>query len=227
LMYYDLRTIIWKFGIEIFKGKITLEKLKSLGILAFPLGIAATLDSLNTNVPRYFISYFQDEQALGIFAGITYIMLVGQTIVTALSQVAIPRLSKYYLHDKKRFKKLLYKLLIASIVLGVVGVLLAGVLGDILLLALYSEEYVGYTDVFVLSMFAAVFWYAAGFLNAAIMATRKFKVQVPIFSCTILMTFLASLILIPNLGLAGAAIALIIGHLTRFIVAAFILRKIL
>ncbi|MDT8860305.1 oligosaccharide flippase family protein [Alkalihalobacillus sp. MEB130] len=227
LIFHDLKVIIENSDINVFKGRISKNELKSLAIVALPLGITATLDSLNTNVPRYFISYFQDEEALGIFAGITYIMIVGQTLVTALSQVTIPRFAKYYINDKKNFKKLLYKLLMASTIIGFIGVIFALFLGDFILLVLYSNEFVGYSDIFILSMIAAVFWYSSGFLNAAIMSTRKFKVQVPIFICTVIMTTFASLLLIPHLGLTGAAIALIIGHFTRFVIAAITLKRIL
>lgn len=226
LVKYDLKIIIRDLSMDNIKRIIQIEKVKSLAILSLPLGISGTLDSLNTNIPRYFISYFQDERALGIYAGITYIMLVGQTVITALSQVTIPRFSQYYIKDKSKFKNLLSKLLIISMLLGLLGIIISFWLGDFILLNLYSEEYLGYKDIFVMSMIAAVFWYSSGFLNAAIVSTRKFKVQVPIFLFTTIMTLLVSFLLIPRFGLFGATLSLIIGHVTRFILATIILKRI-
>src|SRR5215203_2877989 len=60
--------------------------LAKLAWLALPLGLVMALISLNMNIPRYFVEGYLGEHELGIFAAIAYIMVAGQTAVTALGQ---------------------------------------------------------------------------------------------------------------------------------------------
>jgi O-antigen/teichoic acid export membrane protein len=133
--------------------------LKTLGKLiwlALPLGFVMMLISLNTNIPRYFIERYLGERQLGIFAAMSYLMVVGQMVVSALAESASPRLAKYYAAgNSTAFRTLLFKLVGVGAALGGAGVLVAVVAGREILTLLYRPEYGQQADVFVWLMVAA------------------------------------------------------------------------
>jgi len=190
--------------------KWDIKTLFNLTCLAFPLGIVAMLVSLKSNIPRYFIKAFMGEHSLGIFGAMAYMMVAGDTIVSAIGQSASPRLAKYYAsRNDEAFRSLLFRLVKIGIILSCIGVLGAYLLGEDILTILYSSEY-AIPDLFVYLVIAMGISYIASFLGYGMTAARYFKIQVPLFALVIGTLTLACLLLIPSNGLYGAAIALII-----------------
>jgi len=186
--------------------------LARLAWLALPLGVVMSLISLRASVPRYFIARSLGEYALGIFAAIAYLPQAGTVVVGALGQSATPRLAKHYAAGNgKAFRELLIKLVGIGALLGTAGVLVALVAGRELLTLLYRPEY-AQRDLFVWVMVGAGISYVAGLLGHSMMATRHFRVQVPMFIVVTGLTALTCLWLVPTYGLHGAAIALIVGN---------------
>jgi O-antigen/teichoic acid export membrane protein len=99
----------WKWSS--LRPRWNLKTLARLAWLSLPLGIAMSIISLNSNIPRYFIQHYFGEWELGIFAALTYLLMVGNTLVSALGQAATPRLAYYFAsEDIKAFNSLLLKL---------------------------------------------------------------------------------------------------------------------
>jgi O-antigen/teichoic acid export membrane protein len=181
-----------------------------LATSALPLGLVVMLDSLYTNVPRYFIEHRLGESELGIFAAIGYLMFVGSTIINALGQSASPRLAKYYAAgDQTAFDALLLRIIGLGGALGATGVLLAMAAGHQVLTFLYRPEYARHADVFVWLMAAAGLQYAYVFLGTAVNAMRRFTIQLPIQALSLLVTLFLCLCLVSGHGLKGAAWAML------------------
>lgn len=194
------------------------RKLLRLVWLALPLGIVMTLLSLNTNIPRYFIESHFGESKLGIFAALVYLIVAGKTIVMAMGQAVVPRLSIYYAKGEiNPFKKLMFHLLGIGFFLGMGGVLMALIIGRPILILLYRPEYAEHTIVFVWLMVVGGLSYVASILGYAMTAARYFKAQLPLFIIVTLTTYLASLWLIPKYALLGAAFSLLAGTLVQIL----------
>jgi len=179
--------------------------------IALPMGLVMLLISLNTNIPRYFIEHYHGEWNLGIYAAISYLMVAGSMVVSALGQSASPRLAKYYASGEvNKFRDLLLKLVGIGILLGAVGVIIVAVAGKPILLLLYGPEYAKQVVVFVWLMVAAGINYIASFLGYGMTAARYFRVQTPLFAFIACTLAIACLWLVPRYGLMGAALALII-----------------
>lgn len=178
--------------------------------LALPLGVAMMLISLNANIPRYALDYYNGLDILGYFTSMTYIVVSGTTIVNALGQSASPRLAKYYsLGRIDLFISLLKKLLVIGLLVGILGVLVATIFGKQILTLVYTADYAIYSNAFILIMFSGLILYLSTFMGICITATRNFKVQ-PVLSITwILTSLIVSLILIPKYGILGASLTLI------------------
>lgn len=190
-----------------------ISTLLRLAWLTFPLGVVAMLVSLKSNIPRYFISAYMGKHALGIFGAMAYMMVAGDTIVSAIGQSASPRLAKYYASgDGKAFRSLLFKLVKMGVIVACIGVAVAYFLGKEMLTLLYSSEY-AIPDLFLFLVIAMGISYVASFLGYGMTAARYFRVQVPLFAMVVVSLALACLLLIPSKGLYGAAMALIIASI--------------
>ncbi len=192
--------------------RFNFSKLRSLVGLSLPLGFVMMLISLNANIPRYFIEHHLGERELGIFSALSYLMVAGGIVVSALGQSASPRLAKYYAAgNSKDFQQLLFKTVLIGALLGGISVLMAAIAGKEILTILYRPEYAQQVYLFILLMVAAGIGYIASFLGYGMTAAQYFRVQMPLF---ILVTGISALVcfwLVPTQGLIGAAIALIVG----------------
>jgi O-antigen/teichoic acid export membrane protein len=199
-------------------------ELGQLTKMALPLGIVMLFLSINPNLPRYFIEYYWGEYELGIFAAMAYLMVVGGMVINALGQSASPRLARLYADTQLlAFKKLLFMMVVIGIVIAGLGVFVAVMFGQEILTILYQPEYAR-QDVFVLLMLAAGIGYVGSFLGYAMTAARYFHVQLPLFASAAAITAVASFLLIPRIGLPGAALALICGAIVQVIGSSLILR---
>jgi O-antigen/teichoic acid export membrane protein len=180
--------------------------------LSLPLGLVMMLISLNLNIPRYFIARYLGERELGIFAAISYLMMAGQMILSAMADSAIPQLAKFYAQrNYNKFCQLLLKLALLGTCVGVGGLLFALVAGKQFLTILYKPEYAQYNDVFVWLVIAAAINYSFAFLGYGRTAARYFSIQVPMSSLVTGASALACFWLIPQLGLKGASLAMVVG----------------
>ncbi|QLE40893.1 lipopolysaccharide biosynthesis protein [Nostoc sp. C052] len=192
--------------------------------LTLPMGIVMMLISLNTNIPRYFIEHYLGERELGIFAAIAYLMYAGQTVEAALGQSASPRLSQYYTDGKKNaFINLLLKLIGIGVLIGVIGIGIAGVAGKEILKLLYTADYVQYVEIFVWIMVTMMVEYVASFLCYGLIAARHLRVQVPLFITVTSTSAIACFWLVPIYGLKGAAISLLIATVVRAIISGWLM----
>ncbi|MEG4069006.1 oligosaccharide flippase family protein [Microcoleus sp. Pol11C2] len=192
------------------------KTLAKLVWLALPLGLVMMLISLNTNIPRYFLERYLGERELGIFSAISYLMVAGNMVVSALAQSASPRLAKYYAAgNSTAFRTLLFKLVGVGLMLGAGGVFVAVVAGRQILTLLYKPEYGERADLFAWLMVVAGISYVSSFLGYGMTAARYFQVQMPLFALVTGASGLACLWLIPTMGVQGAVIALIVGAIVQ------------
>ncbi|MBE0449009.1 MAG: oligosaccharide flippase family protein [Actinobacteria bacterium] len=193
-------------GLATLRPRLEMGTLRKLALVAMPLGFVMMLISLNTNIPRYFIEHYFGERELGIFAAMAYLMVAGNTVVSALGQSATPRLAKYYTSgNSAAFRVLLLKLFGIGTLLGVVGVLVALLAGREILTLLYRPAYADHTDVFIWLMIAAGLSYISLFSGSGMTAARHFRIQFPLQLFVVIVMVGASMILIPSYGMLGAA----------------------
>lgn len=189
------------------------KPLYNLAVVAFPMGIVMLLISLNVNIPRYFIERYMGERDLGIFAAMTYLMIAGTIVISALAQSAIPRLSKHYAAgEKHEFTRLLMKLTAMGALIGVLCIGVVAAAGGWILNMLYGPEYAVHKNVFLWIAVASAVSFVQWFLGDGITAARYFRIQPVLLTVVTVITTLACLWLVPAYGLIGAAYALVIAN---------------
>lgn len=195
------------------------RKLYALAKLGLPVGIASALISYNTAIPRYFLEAYHGEAALGIFAAIAYLPVVGSIVVEALGQSAIPRLARFYTQDQAAYKRLLFRLVGVGTILGAAGVLVASLFGSELLTLLYQPEYARQANLLVWLMIAGGIVYLCSILGVALIAAGFLKAQLLIFIPLVVIDILAAWWLIPRYSEQGAAWTLLIGAAIWFLIS--------
>jgi O-antigen/teichoic acid export membrane protein len=239
LVCYDLRNVKLSFAppSRVEEGTIATsmpapiwdpQTLARLFWLALPLGFVTMLISFNVNLPRYFVEGYLGSYQLGVFAVIASFQKVAPTVVQAIGRSAAPRLSDYFAKKNvEAFRKLATKLIGIAVLLGGGGVVIALVAGRSILTLIYGPEY-ALSTLFAMVMLAAGLDYIAAILVFVITSARYFRVQLPIHVLTTGAIGLTCYLLIPSLGLYGAAWALIIGYSVRvcssLVVALYALR---
>jgi O-antigen/teichoic acid export membrane protein len=187
-----------------------------VGKLAMPLGVAAFLSSTQANAPRYFIERLAGSRQLGLFAAMSYFMVIGSRVVSALGESARPRMAMQFLSgDSPAFRGLYRRVVAVGVGVGLAGVLVTVAFGKEILEILYSKEYAEDVGSFVWLMVAAAISYVVLFLQQAMTATHSYRTQPRIMVASLVVTSAACFVLVPGHGNRGAAIAMILGLLVQ------------
>jgi O-antigen/teichoic acid export membrane protein len=198
------------------------------GILrtSLPLGAVLMLIALASSLPRFAIEQKLGAGALGAFAAVSSLMTVGSTAVNALGQAATPRLARYCgARNRAAFGRLAWQLVGLALLLGVAGVATAAWLGPWFLGRIYRPAYAAYGGLLVWVMAAGIGAYTAGALGYVVTSTRAFAPQAPLHAAVALSAGMASWLLVPRLGLPGAALALAVASVVQIAGDLLILRR--
>lgn len=182
--------------------------LARLGAVAFPVAVAGFLIALIPQLPKYVIGAVMGDEAVGLYAVVAYWISLGTMVVTALGNVAAPRLARYRASDDMQaFTRLLVRLVALTGSLGVAGVAVAALLGPVLP-ALVGNEYSDLPQLAVSLSFFALMLFVTGPLGRALAAMRMFWSQ----TLAVALGIAAALVVLPwavrSRGLAGAADAM-------------------
>ncbi len=212
LLVHDLPAAAWLLpGGGLPRPRWQPRSLARLVWLALPLGAVMCLISLTANLPRYFLHSWCGSAELGIFAAISYLMLVGGRFVNAFGEAASPRLARSYAEgDLPGFRRLLLRQVGLAVLFGSAGLVVSLVAGRQLLTLLYRAEYAEHTDLLMWVMVAAALTYLGSALGYAMTAARYFRVQMPLFVLVCATTAGACALLVPQYQLLGAAWAVVL-----------------
>jgi O-antigen/teichoic acid export membrane protein len=181
-------------------------RLKSLLWLSLPLGLAMLFIQLRNTIPRMILEDVRGEAELGIFAAMAYLIIVGNTVVMALSQSSIARLARAYADDDAtRFVSVTRKLVMVGALLGAGGILIAKLGGELLLTLLYKEEYAQQGDVFLVVMLAGGIYYVGTMFGPPATAAGAYREQLVIQGVHSVVLLISGYLLIPEYGMMGAA----------------------
>jgi O-antigen/teichoic acid export membrane protein len=176
--------------------------------VAAPLSSVMLLNSLSTNMPRYFIEHHSGTRELGMFSAAAALVAVGNTIVNALGQAVTPKLAKIFAWEgAAKFASFSGGLAAFGAALGMCAIGCSVVLGRWVLTLMFRPEYAAQAGLLTSLMVAGAIGYVATLMGYAVTAARSFRPQLPVFVVVTLVSLLACAVWIPARGLAGAAIA--------------------
>ncbi|HEX5432366.1 MAG TPA: hypothetical protein VFW83_10390 [Bryobacteraceae bacterium] len=228
LILYDLPNAKQLMGPDEGFFRFDPAMLKRLAFLSLPLGWVATLQSLNVNIPRYFLEHYMGLADQGIYASLAYLIVVINLVTFALSQSATTRLARMFAEGRRRhFAGLLAKLSGLGILVAAIGAPLAYLVGKPILTLVYRPEYADHVGLLALLVVAAGVNTIAAFLFCGVTSARAFRTQVPVYFGAAIVVTLGSAILIPRWRLMGAATAVLLSAATVALGGLWVVRGIL
>lgn len=183
---------------------------RELFLVTLPLGFVMMLISVNSNISRYFLDKYSGVASVGVFSALMYCVIAGNLVMGALGQTASPRFAKLYCDgDLRGFCILLAKLLAFGGVTGIVGLVAVEVGGAWVLGKLYRPDYASHVRAFFWLMAAGAIMNLSGMLGVAVTAMQSFKQQVWTQVGCLAIGAAASALLVPPLGILGAAFSVL------------------
>lgn len=196
-------------GFQPFAMHLQIKTLLPLGLLSLPAGLSSALLAFNLNLPRYFIAHYLDVTALGYYAAAAYLLVLTDLIVRSARQTALPRLAKLYSQDRTAdFCRLTGRLMLLGAGCTLPLLALAWIDGEMVLAWLYGAEYRDAAEVFFWLMIANFLWQSS-IPIAALWAVRCYWLELQIHFLTTVVAASAGWVLVPRLGLVGAAWSMI------------------
>ncbi len=185
---------------------------KKLGLIAIPFAIAAVLSRIYSHADTMILSRMLGDTAVGIYSIPYKITFAFQFIPMALIAAVYPKFSELYSTDKQRLMyvfehAMMYLLLIAvPITIGIF------VLARDIITILYADAYIASIvplQILIISLLVSFISFPIG---ALLNACDKQVAQTNIVAIALLVNIILNLVLIPILGVPGAAIAAVLGN---------------
>jgi O-antigen/teichoic acid export membrane protein len=173
--------------------------------LAFPLGMASFLSSLQTNVPRYVVRHHLGAADLGILAAFAYLISVGGTVVSALGQATLARLARVYAAGRvAAFLRLVLALTALVSCLAVAGWLTAAVGGGRVVTSIYGAGFEPYLFLLTPIILWTTVHIVASMLSYCAAAARQFRGHASVSFAAILAALVTCTVAVPQVGILGA-----------------------
>ncbi|WP_414047247.1 lipopolysaccharide biosynthesis protein [Macrococcus equi] len=195
--------------------------------LGIPLGFVQMIVSLNTNIPRYYLEFFEDVKTLGLFSSIAYLLVIFNLFASSISQFFLPQLHelnkqgnlgalKNYLNRKMNFY---------VIIIGITITIFLYFFGEFILDFLYGKDYSKMNKVLVIISISSLFNTISWNYDTALMAIRYISIQPKITLITLIVNAVISYYLINNFGIYGASFSLIIISFLQLILRVYFFNK--
>jgi O-antigen/teichoic acid export membrane protein len=195
----------------------------SLVKLSLPIGVSWMLLSLSSNIPRYAIEHYHGMAELGMFSAIAYLPTAGTTVVYALGQASLTRLSKSHSGlNFRAFQKLLSRLVILVLGMGLLALLLVSIFGKLILSTIYNPAYGEQSYLFTLLMLWGAIYYVAWCLDYAATAAQRFRQALVVSSIKVFVVIVFSFLLIPRYGTFGAVVVLLLDGFVQLFGMSFV-----
>lgn len=192
---------------------------------AWPLGVVAMLLSLMHNLPRYVVEQQQGFAAVGVYAGISYLVVAAAGVGAAVGQGQAATFGVLWAEGRRR--AVLRQMWRSSAVLAA-GALCAALVaipfGGRVLALLYGEAFRPYGAELVAVCLAAIPVAALPITSAALTASRRRTAQAACLALGAAVTALSGPALISRWSLSGAVLSLALGFGTSWVSQIAVLR---
>jgi O-antigen/teichoic acid export membrane protein len=211
-----VRTVVryrfcWPAGLELS------SRLSSLYKKSIPLGIAAILLVFYNRANFTLVSYFTGDNAAGIYNA-AFALINGIALLAAtFSSVMLPRFSALGSTDKKTLENLYGEAFKYLLILGMGIAFGAIAIGEPLIQALFSEKYIQSFRPLLILAFAGIFLYLNSIQLILLMARQANRQIIRMVGITSVANLITAVILIPQIGYIGAAIAMLLGESVGFV----------
>ncbi|MFN3352737.1 MAG: lipopolysaccharide biosynthesis protein [Brevundimonas sp.] len=200
-----LRTRRWHGSLTPFAPE---EVLKLMRVSA-PAGVAVFVSGACLVVPRLILEDMRGPEALGVFSALAYALTLGNLLVVAMSNAVLADLG--VLWREARYRTFLMLIARRSSVLAALcglGVAVAWLGGDWIIVLLYGEAFRGTADLFTAVAAISSVALIGTFWGYVMVSARSFGMQLALNVTSLIVMIVASVVLVDRFGIWGAAYAL-------------------
>lgn len=196
-------------------GPVTLSfefsTMRRLAVEGIPLGMVLMLGSLLQYAPNYVIARNMSLDDVGYFSTIFFLAQAVSIVSSALFEAHVQRLKNARdSHQREEFDQIVGGLRTVGALLGLVVVSVAVVSGKSLLTLLFTPEVAAYQDVLVILAIVVFLRTWLGVYSIVCTVLYLHTQQVAINIVCLLVTVLSCVLLVPENGLVGAAISVLL-----------------
>ncbi len=195
-----------RMGVLRFSPKVSMQIFR----LAIPLGVASVSIVLIMEVPKIVLAHYHPLNYVAYYSTMVYFLIVPRLVSEAITNSLYKHMAE--LSNGKRhwasFRLASANALITATV-AILMVALALILGHQLITAIFTPEYGQYSYLLVMVMIAGVFMGVDRGFASYIMAEQAYRLQYARDAMAITTVTAVSMLLIPDMGVTGAALALI------------------
>ncbi len=222
---YSSTVLFKKYKIK-FKPKLDRQVLRFMGVIAIPFALTAIFGRVYSYIDSILLSKLAGDIAVGWYSIPYKITYAFQFMPLALVAALYPKFSEYFVSDKKKlafvFERAIKYLMVIVFPIAI-GV---GVLARDIILSLYTVEYINSILPLQILLAGLVFSYLSFPIGAFLNACNRQVTQTIIVFFVMVINIILNIILIPKIGVIGAAIAALVGNICLAVFGYSIMPKI-
>lgn len=204
--FYDYKNVK-----EYLNGKVSFNNILLILKETLPIFIYSFLAMYVANICKYMLDYFDTEEAQNIFG----IIFMPSTVIGLCSAyIVVPIITSLndLLKSKKykEFNKLVSKMMIILVGVGVVAIIAAYVLGIPVLNVLYGMDLSNYKNLLLLVLVGATFYTLANVYSQVLVLLNVHKMQTLIYVVMSIVSTLICYLLISSYKLSGSVYSYVI-----------------
>jgi len=186
---------------------------RSFMLLAIPFALSGIIARLYSYTDSIIISKFLGNEHLGWWSVPYKITFAFQFIPAALAASVYPAMSTLLVTDQKKIGELFEKawsylcMVVFPLAVGL------GVIAEPVIKKLYGYSYLPSIPVLQILLASLIFGYLSFITGALLNATNHQKIQTTLFGAALVSNVILNLILLPRIGLKGAAVAALVGNI--------------
>ncbi len=224
--YRYCRRVESHFGKILTIDKASITRRLQLARSGLPLSIAMLIGAMQLTVIRLAIDRATDTATLGHFSAVLQLVMVGNIVITSLSQSLLPA----YTRDVRDVNRKSYIDHVGMAVAAIVCIVLIGTglswwLGGDILVLLYGTEFAGLGSLLVWAAVSCLPFFLNPVLTSAALACGMERQQFLIYSIGLIATLVAGYWSIPHYGAAGGFMAMGCGALAQVLLLLFSIVK--
>lgn len=194
-------------------------------VMAAPFALAGLIGRLHSYSDSLLMSKMLSPQELGWWSVPYKITFAFQFLPVALSASVYPVVSELYIKDKQEIARLFYKswhyllLLAAPICFGILA------LARPIIMLVYGPDYAPSVPVLSFLLPGMLFAFLALVNGSFLNAINRQKIQTLVIGISLILSISLNIVLLPRMGIMGAAVASLISHSIFCFLGYFFLRK--
>ncbi len=183
---------------------------REIGVYVLPIGLAAALSRMHSNVDLVLLGFLVEDDALGWYAAALHLIGAARTLKMTMGQVILPRLASRR-GQRADMLALGQKLQRYVSVLGVMIAVGGSTLGPELIAASYGAEFANAALPLQIGVWT-VFFELVGLVYTNILFIRNRHRFAAFYGISLAVNIAANLALIPSFHIAGSAVAFVLSN---------------